>query len=341
MIRHAFITVTDASFFPGTLATVASIRRWAPLADVIVVQNDKNPLTAAQAECFRDRERVRLLPSACFERDGRFINAWELKAYAACDLSGEYEVVIGIDSDCLLCSNVDAEIDRCYERGSFMGGEDGDGADYDASYGVYGFPTPARNPRYMSTSLYFCRTTPENRQILDRWARCCNSAVFNCTGAHPGHGDQGVLNAVIFGQQRTDSVELLENHLWSQHWVYWDSLIDYQDGRFVNLSAGARPQRSFHCGGVEKFWERAHRERVLAARPPNAYPYAYFLAMFWFGGGWPTRIDPRRCIPSANHHLIEDLIGFLPKIVAVHPPARALWNELPERLVDRLSQPRH
>ena len=69
---------------------------------------------------------------------------------------GEYDVLVGIDSDCLLCSDVDAELRICLESGGFLGGKDGDGAEYDSTYAVYGIDAPARNERYMSTSLYFC-----------------------------------------------------------------------------------------------------------------------------------------------------------------------------------------
>ena len=44
MIRLAFVTVTDASFFPGTLATVNSILEFHPEADIYVVSNHKDPL---------------------------------------------------------------------------------------------------------------------------------------------------------------------------------------------------------------------------------------------------------------------------------------------------------
>jgi len=335
VIRHAFITVTDYNFFPGTLATVNSVRAFAPEADIFVVQNDKLSLSAPQCACFEGIDRVRLLPSAAFAGRGRYMNAWELKAYAMHDLCTGYDVIVGIDSDCLLCAPVDAEIVRCREQGGFLGGQDGDGAAYDASYKIYGITTPARNPRYMSTSLFFCAVNDSNRRILRRWADCCNAAVFNGTGQHPGHGDQGVLNAVLFAADRSSRVVLLDNRLWSQHWIFWDTTIEYCGGVFLNRSADGLAQRAMHCGGAEKYWVAEHRDRVLTTNPLQTYPYVWFLAMFWFGAYRNWRTDPYQILPPASHHLVEDLVNFLPQIMQVYPAARDLWDGVTDQLIDR------
>src|SRR5437868_12723673 len=79
MTRHAFVTVTDHSFFPGTLATVNSILEFHPASEIHVVVNHKHPLTRPQADCLRRSDRVRLVDSREFDGPGRHINAWELK----------------------------------------------------------------------------------------------------------------------------------------------------------------------------------------------------------------------------------------------------------------------
>ncbi len=165
MIRYAFVTITDWDFFPGTLATVNSVLEFHPLATVYVVQNDKNPLSGPQAACLGNNPRIRLLQSSDFSHSGRYIAAWELKAYAIADLAerGEHDVLVGIDSDSLLCSDLDAEIRTCFQSGDFLGGKDGDGRDFDASYGVYGIDAPTRTDRYMSTSLYLCAVNEDNK----------------------------------------------------------------------------------------------------------------------------------------------------------------------------------
>jgi SAM-dependent methyltransferase len=336
MIQTAFITVTDYDFFPGTLATVNSILHFHPDVDVHVVVNHKHPLSEPQRKCFEGKPGVFVLDSHVLEQPGRFINAWELKAYASEHLADRYDVIVGIDSDCLLCSGVHGEIRRCVEIGGFLGGRDGSGADYDSGYSVYGIQTPAHNPSYMSTSLFFCACTPQNRRIFARWSECCNAAQFNGRGAYPGHGDQGVLNAILFSENALARIQLLPNPLWSQHWVYWDSIISFRNGEFVNLSCDGQPQRSFHCGGAEKFWSRDHRDRILQDRALQTYPYVWFLSMLWFGRCTPWDIDPCQILPPKCHPLIEDLVHFLPQIFQVHRPARHRWNDLSDAWIERI-----
>jgi hypothetical protein len=231
---------------------------------------------------------------------------------------------------------LDDVIKQCFASGGFIGGQDGNGADYDDSYSIYGITTPVRNPRYMSTSLYFCAVNDANMRVLRRWTECCNAAIFNATGPHPGHGDQGILNAVLFAENGAQTVDLLDNRLWSQHWVYWDSIIEARGNEFFNVSAGGQRQRAFHCGGAEKFWASEHCDRVLNENSLQTYPYVWFLAMLWFGACRNWSVDPYQYLPPASHHLAEDLVHFLPQIMQIHPAAKRLWNDLSDAMIDRL-----
>ncbi|QDU11420.1 class I SAM-dependent methyltransferase [Gimesia aquarii] len=336
MPSYSFITVTDYAFFPGTLATVNSVLHYHPDSSIHVIVNENNPLTAPQMECLKTDDHVKLISSQELEKNSRFINAWELKAYACEDLCEGYDVVIGIDSDCLLCSNVDDVIERCHQSGGFLGGADGTGTDYGIKYQIYGIDAPVHNPKYMSTSLFFCAVTDENQRILKQWSECCNAAEFNGQGSHPGHGDQGVLNAILFAEGRTQDIELLPNHLWSQHWVYWNSIISFLGNQFINCSQEDAPQRSFHCGGAEKYWSKSHRERIFNGYALQTYPYVWFLTMFWFGKCSHWKMDPFQYLPEASHHLVQDLIDFLPQIIQLYPESRILWEELEEPILERI-----
>lgn len=339
MIRLAFITVTDASFFPGTLAAVNSILTFHPDADVYVIDSALEPLTPSQVACFAGAARVHVVDARRFHAPGRRLDAFELKAYAPHDLCDGYDVIAGIDADCVLCSEVSDVVGRCHERGGFAGGRDGDGTGhgvfYDESYRAYGFPVPVRNPCYMTTSLYFCAVTPQNREILARWVACTNQAMYNGLGPYAGHFDQGLLNAVLFAGGRTADVELLDNRLWSQHGDYWESVVHYRDGRFLNVSAWGQRQRAFHAGGPLKPWLVTHRERVFEGGELQMPNYLWFLAMLWFGpcGQWSE--DPYEYLPDGSRHLFDDLIHLFPQIVQLHPPARDRWHALSGAMIER------
>ena len=323
-----FVTVTDRAFFAGTVACVNSVYHHHPDARVVVVQHEEVGLNDAQ---FRILEEggVEVLGSSKFAGGGRYMGAWELKAYAACDLADRCGLIVGLDSDLVLCSNVDDVIARAYGSGRFTGGRDGDGVDYDASYEPYGIAPGSRNPNYMSTSIYFCATTPENRASLRSWADYTNRALYNGRGPCPGHGDQGVLNSVLFAERGPVAVDLLDNAAWSQHWCYWEDRVVFERGTFRNTSAGGVPQRSFHCGGTDKFWEPGHRERVTTTNPTQALNYAWWLYLLWFGRCRDWSIDPFEYLPARARHACGDLVSFLGMMrsfdpaVSLHRPASA------------------
>jgi hypothetical protein len=307
--RIAFLTVTDRAFFPGTVATVNSVLLFHPDAELIVIDNLTNALSGPQRDLL-ERGGVTVVPSDRFRAEGRHLGPWELKTYAACDLAPAYDLIIGIDSDCVLCADIGEEMRHALQTGKFLGGRDGDGVTYDASYAVYGIRPGSFNPSYMSTSLYFCPTKTENRAVLRRCAECTNAAQYNGRGPYPGHGDQGLLNAVLFSARGPHAVELLDNALWSQHWRYWDDRIIFDGGCFLNTAAHGCKQRSFHCGGAEKFWEEAHVRRVRSRNPCQALNYTWWLYLLWFGRCRDASIDPDAYLPGPSRHLPRDLVDF-------------------------------
>jgi hypothetical protein len=315
------MTVSDRRFFPGTLATVNSVYRFhGDEYEVVVVDNG---LIEPQRKLLRDGG-VRLLPAA--EAAGeRYAGPWELKAHAARALAGGCDVLVGIDSDCVLAAPIGDVVAAAAETGRWYGGKDGDGQHYGDDYGVYGIDVPAFNGRYMSTSLYVCAATPANRAALDRWSSHCDRAVFNGRGPYPGHGDQGVLNAVLYAAGRGDDVELLPNELWSQHWVYWESTIVVEDGVPINVTYDGRPQRAIHVGGTEKFWSTGH-QAMLASHPKRVTNYAWFLSLLWFGRCGDWSVDPHDYIPTESHHVIGDLARHHHLIVAAWPGTRERWT---------------
>jgi hypothetical protein len=84
---------------------------------------------------------------------------------------------------------------------------------------------------------------------------------------------------------------------------------------FVNRSTQGQRQRSFHCGGTEKFWASEHVERVLETHALQTFPYVWFLTMLWFGAARDWSVDPLQYLPPASHHLVNDLAQFLPQIL--------------------------
>jgi hypothetical protein len=332
--RTAFLTVTDDRFFVGTLATVNSILHHHPDAEILVVNRTDAGLNEHQ-RLLLGRANVRVLDSDLFRAEGRHIGPWELKAYAARDMAPRYDLLIGIDSDCVLCAGVGDVAHRALGTGRFISGRDGSGVTYDESYAPYGIRPGAFNPHYLSTSLYFCPMTPTNLEILDRWARCTNEAVYNHRGPYPGYGDQGVLNSVIFALRGPDGAEVLDNDTWSQHGTYWDTVLMHDGDRIVNQTRQGQRQRSLHCGGSEKFWEHSHRERILTTHPALTLNYAWWLYMLWFGACRDWTLDPALYLSEGALHLSHDLVNFF-GVIRNFSPGLTLHSGESSGLVSRL-----
>jgi hypothetical protein len=149
----------------------------------------------------------------------------------------------------------------------------------------------------MSTSLYACVLNAQNRAALRKWAESCNQAEFGQRGgSYPGHGDQGVLNAVLYAERGGAGVRMLENSLWSQHWCYWETPLRLERGRLINEVTGSS-QRALHCGGTEKFWSREHFQKVEESGC-CVVNYAWYLSLLWFGA---CRVQLEQLKPEHAH----------------------------------------
>jgi hypothetical protein len=71
------------------------------------------------------------------------------------------------------------------------------------------------------------------------------------------------------------------------------------------------------CGGAEKFWAKEHHDRVVSSHALQTYP------MFWFGPCRDWSVDPRQYLPGPSHHLLQDVIDFLPQILQLDPGVRS------------------
>jgi Methyltransferase domain len=143
---------------------------------------------------------VKVLDSDRFESVGRHIGPWELKAYAACDLATDFDMMISIYSDCVLCSGVGDTAYRARATGRIAGGRDGDGATYDETYAKYGIRPGEHNPNYTSTSVrnrfpflwinpIFARSELASKEFIDRSI----DAVF----IDACHSEESVRNDIL------------------------------------------------------------------------------------------------------------------------------------------------
>lgn len=334
------ITVSDKNFFAGTLAAVNSFLHYNPNTDVLVVSSGEYnaPITDHQRNLLR-HPRVKVKDHTDFAKPGRVLGAWQLKAYAPADSCDEYDLIIGFDSDLLFCSNVNDIIDLAIETGKFHGGKDGGGITYGVNYEPYGISSSELAP-YMSTSCYFCPTTEVNKKILYSWAEKTNTAKYGPQEekVYEGHGDQGVLNACIFAETKSENVSLLPNDAWSQHWVYEDHVVEWDGNSLKNFSTG-KTMRTLHCGGSDKFWAPKHSEKRSTTGGSQRWGYAHFLRFLFLGECSNWEFDPSLAIPDNQHHLFTDLLYYHQLIEVMEPNFADLYFEKVNwKLLDRITK---
>lgn len=345
-MKVTFVTVSDMVFFPGTLATVNSILRYHPNDTIYVISSGEynEPLSDIQIELL-EKVGVIVLNHEDFYEDGRVPGAWQLKAYSMYDIAksakSNTDVFIGIDSDAVLCSNIGDIIKKCSKDGKFRGGKDGNGVVYDSSYSPYGFNVPCKNDSYMSTSMYVFTATEENIKILEDWANCCNEACFGPQEekVYPGHGDQGVLNAVIYKNfPDQGKVETLENKIFSQHWTYASDIIDYQDENFINVSFNKEKMRMFHSSCSTKWWLGNHNKKAQEEFINQVYPYAYFLYLVFFGEASSLRIDPFEWIDGQSRFLLTDVVNYFRIIQTIGgKDVDEKWSKMGVQFLERMT----
>jgi hypothetical protein len=314
--RIAAFTVTDHDYFPGTLATVNSLLLHDRTVEVWVVEDGSRPLTAAQRRLLSGHARVRMTDAHALTGE-RVGDPWSLKALAAGALLARADVLIGLDSDCVLCAPVRDVLEACA-----------------ASRGIAA-PVAGAALLPLRTSFVAMASTPENQRLTARWASGCRTAVLNGSGLHPLRRDAGVLSAALVEEGAQGRVVPLDSRVWAQDASYWDAVVTQQGRRFVNLSAGGLQQRAFHCAGRIKPWTWEHHDRVTDTHQTQMTGYVWFLAMLWCGPCTDWTVDPFQYLPARCQHLLTDLIDLLPQIYQAFPPARFRWRDLGDAVVER------
>ena len=341
------LTITDKNFFAGTITAVNSLlyytQNWPKdwTLDIAVVTNGEysTPLAHGQAEVFINAgyNRVTLYSHKKFEKPGRTFGAWQLKTYAAADLAAGYDLLLGFDSDLIFCSDVRDVIELSLKDGKFRGGEDGNfgaipGATYTEEYAVYGIK-PGTTAPYMSASCYFCPLNDINLQILQDWAVKTDTAMYNTqpTKIYPGHGDQGVLNAIIAATTGCKNVELLPNKLWSQHGPNFADRFIWNGESIINVDAGGAPVRTLHSCNTVKFWTTKYSPAGSKAAAVRRWCYAQFLRFLHFGplANQPGLSTPLSARFSNQHHLFFDAIQNYELLCALDPTIKTKWRQLP------------
>ena len=256
-LPRVFVVACDGAYYPGLMALLNSI--WAYHRNRIPVFVYHRDMTGAQLEAlFAHPAGVRLfhvstLPFAC-------AGLWEAKQQIFAHCLGRARCVYLLDADVVLASEME-DVFQLAEAGKIVASADGGGGSYDARYAVYGPRLPGTRHPYINSGA-LCLDVVRHWDLAGLWAFSARYGAYSPGGGTPlglpGHGDQGLFNALVALQNKTECYHVLPEGPWcaaTKRWVV-EIRRTLQDGRLEvwNVTENAR-QRIVHCIGP-KWWTR-------------------------------------------------------------------------------------
>ncbi len=183
---------------------------------------------------------------------------WEAKQQVFAHCLGRARTVFLLDADLVLTSAM-VDVWEAAESGRIVAGYHGDELRYDARYDVYGQALPGQRHAHLSTAA-ICLDVERHWDLAGLWAFTTNFSEYTPGRgfplALPGHGDQGLFNALVARLGKLDQVHLLPHGLWHDSGAEAAMrIVDKEaDGKLEvwNEKLGAL-QRLLHASG-KKWW---------------------------------------------------------------------------------------
>ena len=261
MYSRAFVVVCNAPYLPGLWALLNSILAYHG-TDLRLFVALHGPISPQAHQWLREHPlstAVTWLHTDDFTPPPRGV--WEAKQLVLSHLAGRAQVVCLLDADLVLTSRLD-DVFVAAEQGRIVSSRDGvHDRVFEPEYAVYSPTLVGRRFPYFNSG-FFCLDLVRYWDVAALWAFTERFAAYSPGGgtpfAFPGHGDQGLLNAVVAMAGKKEHLEILPQAEWcnSAHWTPERTVtIDKRDGNRLevrNTSSGLR-QRLLHSTGP-KWW---------------------------------------------------------------------------------------
>lgn len=261
---RAFAVVSDDRFFSGLLANLGSI--FAYYGKAVRVYVIGHGLTGEQQSILGRHplgSALTILDTRDFARTPA--GCWEAKQQCASELVAELTTLCLLDADLVLLSRVD-DIFEIAEEGRIVSSQDGSGITFDDSYKVYSNTLVGKRQAYVNSG-FLTLDIRRHWDLVALWAFTSRFAGYSRgNGApfgFPGHGDQGVLNAIINQLGLNDAIHILPENTWCNSAGWQDGCVVRIIGRdglklTVQHEPGGEIQRILHSTGP-KWWTEEGR----------------------------------------------------------------------------------
>lgn len=260
---RVFAVVCDAQYLAGLRALLNSI--W-------VYHGSRIPVFVYHSDLSRDRlqailrhpvgVRLYALGELPFPTRG----VWEAKQQVFAHCLERVQCVYLLDADLVLTSEL-SDVFELAATGRIVSSSDGRPVTYDAAYRVYGPRLPGSRHPYLNSGA-LCLDVRRHWDLAGLWAFAAQYGAYSAGGgaplALPGHGDQGLFNAIARLLGKTRCYHVLPEGTWCDSTKHCTVRIRNVgvNGRLEvwNLTEKAR-QRLVHSSGP-KWWTPAGRARL-------------------------------------------------------------------------------
>ncbi|HEV7636538.1 MAG TPA: hypothetical protein VGO54_13975 [Bradyrhizobium sp.] len=258
MLSRVFAVACDAAYFRGLCALLNSLWIY-HRGDIPVFLYHRGLSEEQLAEIGGHPANPHLfaVPQLAFASAGM----WEAKQQIFAHCIGRARCVFLLDADVVLLSAV-YDVFELAELGRIVSSADGSGMTYDSHYAAYGHRLPGLRQPYVNTGA-LCLDVVRHWDVAGLWAFSSQYGAYSPgAGAPlslPGHGDQGLFNAIAALLGKEPDLHVLPAGPWCDSGE--ECLVKirrrYDDGRIDvwNLIDDAR-QRLLHSTG-SKWWTPA------------------------------------------------------------------------------------
>lgn len=185
---------------------------------------------------------------------------WEAKQQALAECVGTARVICLIDADIVLLSRIDDVFSRA-EEGKIVAGCDGTDLPFGDEYAVYSPSLPGRICRYLNSG-FLCLDVNRHWDMVGLWAFSSSYGAYSPNRgyplAFPGHGDQGILNAILLLLRKEDECHVLPHGVWHdfRNPASFKIVERHEDGTLIVNNCNLKQrQRILHCIGYKWWWD--------------------------------------------------------------------------------------
>jgi hypothetical protein len=231
-MERLFVTACDRNYFPGLWALLNSIYAYHEAAIPVWVYERnfradeltelrKHPL---DIQVFRVSELPYFSPGM-----------WEAKQQVLAQCIGRAKTVCLIDVDIVLTSPID-DVFALALDGKIVAGSDAGELHYGPEFAAFSPALPGMSQPYLNSGIV-CLDVVRHWDVVGLWAFAANYGAYSPHRGFPlhlpGHGDQGLLNAIIAMLHKVAELHVLPLGPWHETFV---------DGAVTITDEGAPPR---------------------------------------------------------------------------------------------------